>query len=117
MLDNVLEVWSAPGSISASANVQSSELSTDQVQTITVTLRRLMEKGVRRIVVGFGRVKTLSADAIDTLNRFHEDISTAEVRLSLFGLNGQPEALVQSIKLPVYLTEEAAQKANLAQAF
>jgi len=115
-MESVLEVWSAEGSKTATVFVQSSEVNVQAANSMTCTLRTLLGRGVKGIVVGIGRVKTLSGEAIETLNRFQEDVSTGGVRLSLFGFCGQPESL-KGIKMPVFPTEEAAQKANLAQAF
>ncbi len=116
-MDHVLEVWSTKGSVTATAFVRSPEVNGEDVSNMAKSLRVLVSNGVRGIVIGFANVRALTDDAVSAIGSLEVEVA-GRAQLSIFGLRDPLSEMATKLKLAVYATEEAAQRATFtAQAF
>jgi anti-anti-sigma factor len=59
----------------------------EAIRELSVQLRRLIEEGYTRLVLNFGRVRTMSSDVLATLARLHQHVKQARGSLGLYGLD------------------------------
>lgn len=105
-MPDVLEVWS--GREAATAFVRRERLDRETVARVEDGVKALVGRGVRRVILGFGRVRDLDGDAADLLRDFGRGLVTTDADIVLFGVPGSlaPEVMA----LPVCADEESAHR-------